>query len=112
MPRKRETGSCPAEAAVRVIGGRWKVPILWHLYSGPRRFCQLQRALGGLTPKMLIQNLRELESDGMIRREVYRQIPPKVEYSLTERGKTLRPIILAMCKWAGRCKAAPPGRRE
>jgi len=90
---------CPAEATLQVIGGRWKVPILWHLSGGTKRFSELSRALNGVTQKMLAQQLRELESAGVVRRKVYPQIPPKVEYSLTETGKTLGPVIAAMCKW-------------
>ena len=90
---------CPAEATLAVIGGRWKVPIVWHLFAGTRRFSELRNGLGTVTPKMLAQQLRELERDGVISRRVYAQVPPKVEYSLTERGRSLRPVIDAMCKW-------------
>ena len=91
--------ACPAEATLRVIGGRWKVPIVWHLSRGTLRFSELRRSLPGCTQKMLIQQLRELERDGVVLRKVYPQVPPKVEYSLTPRGKTLGPIIAAMCQW-------------
>ena len=91
--------ACPAEATIGVIGGRWKVPIVWHLFSGTRRFSELRRALAECTPKMLTQQLRELEDDGVVDRKVYPQVPPKVEYSLTARGWSLKPVVEAMCRW-------------
>jgi DNA-binding HxlR family transcriptional regulator len=97
---KRIEARCPAEAALGVMGGRWKVPILWHLSStGTMRFGELKRALAGCTQKMLTQQLREMERDGIVQRKVYLQVPPKVEYSLTPHGKSLRPIVQAMCRW-------------
>jgi DNA-binding HxlR family transcriptional regulator len=95
---------CPAEPALAVIGGRWKVRILYFLFERPHRFSELGRAMVGCTQKMLTQQLREMEADGIVRRKVFAQVPPKVEYSLTPRGKTLRPIVEAMCQW-GRCVA-------
>ncbi len=95
---KRVT-KCPAEVTIAVIGGRWKVPILYHLSGGAKRFSELQRALTGVTQKMLTQQLRELERDGIVSRTVYPQVPPKVEYALTPRGRTLRPVVGAMCRW-------------
>jgi DNA-binding HxlR family transcriptional regulator len=98
---------CPAEATLHVIGGRWKVPIIWHLFAGTRRFSELQRELPGITQKMLTQQLREMEKNGVVSRRVYAQVPPKVEYSLTETGMSLRPVVEAMCVWAnGRPGAA------
>src|SRR5436305_11664882 len=94
------TARCPAEATLFVINGRWKVPLLWHLSKrGTLRFSELRNALHGVTQKMLTQQLRELEADGVISRKVYAQVPPKVEYSLTDTGKSLTPVIEAMCKW-------------
>jgi DNA-binding HxlR family transcriptional regulator len=90
---------CPAQRTLLIIGGRWKIPILYHLASAPVRFSELRRLLLPITPKMLSQQLRELERDGIVRRKIYPQIPPKVEYSLTATGKSLGPIVLAMCKW-------------
>ena len=92
-------GRCPAERTLDVIGGRWKVPILWHLLRGTLRFSELRRALPGVTQKMLTQQLRELERAGVVLRRVYPEVPPKVEYSLTDRGQTLKPVVDAMCKW-------------
>ena len=95
---------CPAESTLGVIGGRWKVLILWHLLTGTLRFGQLRRAIPGVTQKMLTQQLREMEADGVITRTVYAEVPPRVEYALTPRGQSLRPVIDAMCKW-GKGKA-------
>ena len=99
MPVAQERRMCPAETTLEVIGGRWKVPILWHLFQGTLRFSELRRALDGVTQKMLAQQLREMERDGIVSRKVYPQIPPKVEYSLTADGKTLKPVVEAMCRW-------------
>ena len=82
-----------------IIGGKWKVLILYHLSSDTRRFNELQRLLGGITQRMLTLQLRELEQDGIVHREVYPQVPPKVEYSLTDFGLTLMPVIEAMHHW-------------
>lgn len=87
------------ELALSMIGGRWKVLILWHLSRNTRRFGELQRLMPGVTPKMLIQQLRELEADGLIRREIFAQVPPKVEYSLTDPGRSLGPVMESMCEW-------------
>jgi DNA-binding HxlR family transcriptional regulator len=92
--------TCEVETTLKVIGGRWKVLIIRELMAGIKRFGQLQRSLPGITQKMLTQQLREMEEDGIIHREVYPQIPPKVEYSLTPLGETLQPILYAMHEWA------------
>lgn len=92
--------NCPVERTLKVIGGRWKVLILRELFPGVRRFGQLHRALSGITQKMLTQQLRELEEDGIIHREVYLQVPPKVEYSLTTLGESLKPILDSMHEWS------------
>lgn len=97
VPLSRLT--CAVESTLEVIGGRWKVLILRELLQGVRRFNELHRSLHGITQKMLTQQLRELEEDGIIHREVYLQVPPKVEYSLTETGKTLQPVLDAMHDW-------------
>lgn len=102
MMQARETGNkanCAVEATLRVIGGRWKVLILRELLFGVKRFNELQRSITGITQKMLTQQLRELEKDGLVHREVYSQVPPKVEYSLTLLGKSLQPILEAMHEW-------------
>jgi DNA-binding HxlR family transcriptional regulator len=91
--------TCPAETTLKAISGRWKLLILRELFTGVKRFGELQRALEGITQKMLTQQLREMEDDGIIHRQVYPQIPPKVEYSLTTLGESLKPIIAAMHEW-------------
>lgn len=99
-PQKTEKKStCPAETTLKAISGRWKLLILRELFQEIKRFGELQRALVGITQKMLTEQLRELEADGIIHREVYPQIPPKVEYSLTELGRSLQPIIETMHEW-------------
>jgi DNA-binding HxlR family transcriptional regulator len=97
--RQRQNPICPAEGTLNVIGGRWKVVILYHLFERTCRFSELRRAIPGVTQKMLTQQLREMEQDGIVRRVVYPQVPPKVEYSLTARGRSLKPIVEAMCRW-------------
>ena len=82
-----------------MIGGRWKIPIIFHLLAGRQRFSQLARSLTGVTQKMLTQQLREMERNGLVTRNVYPQVPPKVEYSLTELGASLKPVVEAMCRW-------------
>ena len=90
---------CPVEATLELIGGKYKSLILWHLADGTLRFSQLRREIAGITPKMLTQQLRELESHALIHREVFPIVPPKVEYSLTELGKSLMPLLVAMRDW-------------
>jgi len=97
--KKLDRLTCAVEITIKVIGGRWKVLILRELFTGIKRFGQLQRALTGITQKMLTQQLRELEADGIINRKVYAQVPPKVEYSLTAKGESLKPILDAMHQW-------------
>ncbi len=97
--REREY-SCGIDATLAVVGGKWKASILWHLAQQTMRFSDLQRQFADTTRKMLTQQLRELETDGLVHREVYPQVPPKVEYSLTERGRSIYPILQQMCAWA------------
>jgi DNA-binding HxlR family transcriptional regulator len=96
---KRAVHSCAVTTTVDVIGGKWKTVALYHLLKQPVRFAELQRKLPGVTQRMLTLQLRELEADGLVHREVYPQVPPKVEYSLTELGQSLEPIIRAMLAW-------------
>lgn len=93
------TDRCPVEATLDLIGGKYKALILWHLSDGKLRFNQLRSQIKGVTPKMLTQQLRELESHKLIHREVFPIIPPKVEYSLTDLGRSLMPILMAMRDW-------------
>lgn len=90
---------CPVEATLELIGGKYKALILWHLAERTLRYCQLRDQIIGITPKMLTQQLRELEAKNLIRREVFPIVPPRVEYSLTELGKSLMPILVAMRDW-------------
>ncbi len=99
LETKGDRLTCSVETTLDIIGARWKVLILHELLQGVRRFNELHRALIGITQKMLTQQLRELEQDGIVHREVYQQVPPKVEYSLTELGCTLEPILDAMHHW-------------
>ncbi|MEA2658271.1 MAG: hypothetical protein QOF64_856 [Candidatus Binatota bacterium] len=108
---KATENKCPAEFTLTLIGGRWKIPLLFHLQNGSRRFSELARALKGVTQKVLTQQLREMERDGLVARKVYAQVPPKVEYSLTDLGFSLRPVVEAMCKW-GEAHGAPALARE
>lgn len=95
----QNTDNCPVEATLGLIGGKYKALILWHLSDGRLRFSELRKAVTGATPKMLTQQLRELEASSLIHREVFPVIPPKVEYSLTELGRSLLPVLVAMRDW-------------
>jgi DNA-binding HxlR family transcriptional regulator len=96
----RSQTRCPIETLVQSIGGKYKLVILYHLMEGPQRFGALSRLVPGVSQRMLTQHLRELEQDEFVHREVYREVPPRVEYSLTERGQTLKPLLLQMHAWA------------
>ena len=91
--------NCPVEATLELIGGKYKALILWHLSEGKLRFSQLRDQIKGVTPKMLTQQLRELEAKMLIDRQVFPVVPPKVEYSLTDLGKSLMPLLVAMRDW-------------
>ncbi|MGA5505367.1 winged helix-turn-helix transcriptional regulator [Streptomyces umbrinus] len=91
---------CGIDAAMDVVAGKWKSLILWELdHYGVRRFAELRRGLPGVSEKMLIQHLREMEEDGLVHREVYREVPPKVEYSLTEHGVSLNAALASLGAW-------------
>lgn len=96
---KKCTSGSPVNITLKVIGGKWKPEILWHLYQGTHRFSELKRKVAGITQKMLTQELRELEVNQVIARVVHPVVPPKVEYSLTDYGKTLSPVLESMAKW-------------
>ncbi len=98
MP-KRDHCDCPADKTLKVIGGKWKVPILYFLWTGTMRFGELRASLTQVSPKVLTEHLREMEADGLVKRKVFPQIPPRVEYSLTARGRSLKPVVEAMVKW-------------
>ena len=97
--RCKSTFTCPVEATIQLIGGKYKAVILWHLMNDTLRYSELHRKIPKATDKMLAQQLRELERDGLISRMVYPVVPPKTEYSLTDFGKSLAPILDAMCDW-------------
>lgn len=96
---KQTEFDCPVEAAILLIGGKYKPLILWHLREGALHYMELQRRIPRATPKMLSQQLRGLESDGLIDREVIPEKPPKTKYSLTPFGRSSLPVIDAMCDW-------------
>lgn len=99
MHTQIENFACPLEAALALIGGKYKVNILFQLMSQTLRFSQLQKQIPKATPKMLSQQLKELEADGLVNRVLYPVVPPKTEYSLTEKGRSLQPVILALYRW-------------
>lgn len=100
MPGKLNIGpGCPTEITANIIGGKWKTLLLTYLMPGPKRFGELSRLLPDTSKRMLTLQLRELERDGVIHREVYREVPPRVEYSLTPLGESLRPILELMAAW-------------
>jgi DNA-binding HxlR family transcriptional regulator len=102
---------CSMELTLGLIGGKWKSLILWYLGENTLRFSELRNSLPRITPKMLTQQLRELEECGLVNRFIYTQIPPKVEYSLTAAGKSLLPILATLCEWGQRFayEEAPAG---
>jgi DNA-binding HxlR family transcriptional regulator len=111
----RNANHCPVEVTLSVIGGKWKPLILWHLSEGGvRRFLELQRMIPGITRKMLTQHLRELERDGVVARQIFDEMPLRVEYSLTEYGQTLRPLMGVLCDWGSKHEAyvAKNGQRR
>jgi DNA-binding HxlR family transcriptional regulator len=99
LAKKRAALACGVQTTLALIEGHWKLPILFRLLSGTQRFGELRRYLPAATQRMLTLHLRELERDGLIHREVYREIPPKVEYSLTEMGRSLEPLLRFMSQW-------------
>jgi DNA-binding HxlR family transcriptional regulator len=101
--RKIDDGNvCPIETTLDILGGKWKGMVLHRLLSGTVRFNELRRAVPNVTQRMLTRQLRELERDGVIQRKVYAEVPPKVEYSLTDFGMSLKPILTAMNDWGER----------
>ncbi|MGI5402626.1 winged helix-turn-helix transcriptional regulator [Streptomyces sp. CA-135486] len=99
MAKVKASYRCGLDAAVDVVGGKWKPLILWALHDGTYRFGELKRRVSGVSEKMLIQQLRELEADGIVHREVYREVPPRVEYSLTDLGRALNTALLPLGEW-------------
>lgn len=97
--RLRKVHVCPVEAALELISGRWKARILWKLYKRTMRFGELRREMSGITEKMLAQQLRELERDELVIRTIYPEMPPKVEYCLSDFGKSLGPMLEMLATW-------------
>jgi DNA-binding HxlR family transcriptional regulator len=100
-----EEFNCPVGITTGIVGGKWKPLILFYLQNRTRRFSELHRLVPNATKKMLTQRLRELERDGIIRRKVFAQVPPRVEYSLTRHGQSLRPLLELMSAWGKRHRA-------
>jgi DNA-binding HxlR family transcriptional regulator len=93
------SAACPVTAVVGLVGGKWKIPLLWHLQRGPLRYGALRRAIPGISEKMLGQQLHALAADGLVRRTSHPEIPPRVEYALTARGRALVPALNALADW-------------
>lgn len=91
--------NCYVELTIDLIGGKWKAVILWHLMHNKKRFNELRRIIPRITTKMLTQQLKELEADGFVNRKIFAEIPPKVEYSITEAGLSLKSVFKEMCQW-------------
>lgn len=99
MQEDQTEGTQFVQITLKVLGGKWKLLILWHLKDNDRRYSELKRLIPEITEKMLIQQLRELEGDGLVRRTVFSEVPPKVEYSFTEYGRSLEPVLQTLCNW-------------
>jgi DNA-binding HxlR family transcriptional regulator len=99
---KTGKASCPVETTIDLLGSKWKLLILRELFKGTKRFGELSRGVPGISQKMLTQQLRQMEVDNLIRRKIYAEVQPRVEYSLTEIGKSLSPILDAMHKWGAK----------
>ena len=102
--------ACPVETTLILIGDKWKVLILRDLLQGTQRFGELKKSIGSVSQKVLTAKLRDMEENGLVHREVYAEVPPKVEYSLTELGQSLKPILDAMWKWGEEYKKGAAGR--
>lgn len=105
MLTKDELPECPVATTVQLIGNKWKLLIIRNLLRAPQRFTEMKRTIPGISQKVLTDNLRALEADGLIEREVFAEVPPRVVYSLSSLGNTLRPVIDAMQNWGEDYKA-------
>ncbi|MDE6275895.1 MAG: helix-turn-helix transcriptional regulator [Clostridia bacterium] len=99
MLTKDELPQCPVATTVQLIGNKWKILIIRNLLTGPQRFTQIIKTIPGISKKVLTDNLRALEDDGLVERQIFAEVPPRVEYSLSDLGKTLQPILDAMRDW-------------
>jgi DNA-binding HxlR family transcriptional regulator len=104
MKRKNELPECPVATTIQLIGNKWKLLILRNLLVRPWRFNELQRSLDGISQKVLTDNLRSMEEDGLVIRTAYAEVPPRVEYSLSETGESMRPIIRSLEEWGNKYK--------
>lgn len=114
MTVKQDSDAAPVHVYIAVIGGKWKPEILWHLRKNPQRFGELMRLVEGVTPVTLTKNLRELEADGIIERTVYPEIPPRVDYRITELGQSAYPVLEGISAWGRmflRLRKKDPGKR-
>ena len=105
MTAKADLPACPVETTLTLIGDKWKVLILRDLMPGTKRFGELKKSVGNVSQKVLTAQLRAMEASGLVNRKVYAEVPPRVEYSLTELGKSLKPILDSMCAWGKAYKA-------
>lgn len=109
MLTKDELPDCPVQTTVQLIGNKWKLLILRNLLARPWRFNELRKSLEGISQKVLTDNLRQLEEDGIITRTIYPEVPPRVEYALSELGESMRPIIKSMEEWGKKYKGESDG---
>ena len=105
MQTAKELPACPVETTLMLIGDKWKVLILRDLMTGTKRFGELKKSIGSVSQKVLTAQLRDMEANGLVHRQVYAEVPPRVEYSLTELGRSLKPILDAMWTWGEGSKA-------
>ena len=105
MQTAKELPACPVETTLMLIGDKWKVLILRDLMTGTKRFGELKKSIGSVSQKVLTAQLRDMEANGLVHRQVYAEVPPRVEYSLTELGRSLKPILYAMWTWGEGYKA-------
>lgn len=109
--RRKETDECGFASALQAIGGKWKTSLLWALHLRPHRFAELRRLLPGISEKVLAQQLRQMEADGLISRRDYDEVPPRVEYAVTPLGLSLNDAVTAMSKWGKQHEAWKAGRK-
>ena len=105
MPAQKELPACPVETTLMLIGDKWKVLILRDLMPGTKRFGELKKSIGHVSQKVLTAQLREMEAQGLVHRQVYAEVPPRVEYTLTALGRSLQPVLDAMIVWGENYKA-------
>ena len=106
MKRKNPLPECPVEVTLSMIGDKWKILIIRELSGGTRRFGELKKSVGQISQKVLTENLREMRADALVSRKAYAEVPPRVEYSLTELGMSLKPVLAALKKWGAAYKKA------